>query len=59
MFLNVGGEHEKKTEKILMIPPFSLTCNIMFAALTSAKLRIKLSGGKGRDSSSKSYFCLK
>ena len=43
MFLNVGGEHEKKTEKILMIPPFSLTCNIMFAALTSAKLRIKLS----------------
>lgn len=60
VFLNVGAEHEKKTEKnTLIIPPFSLTFNIMFVALTTAKLRIKLSGGKGRDSASKIYFCLK
>lgn len=61
MFSSVGAKRDMKTGKniFLIIPPFPLTVNIIFTDLTVAKLRVKISGGKGRDYASKSYFCLK
>lgn len=58
MFLNVGAEDDMKTgiKRILIIPPSPLI-GVMFIALSIAKLRVKISGGKGRDYASKNHFC--